>query len=105
MNSVESELLTVPEAATFLRLKAATIRAWILHRRIPHVKLGRRVYLRRSDLKALIAASIVSARGFISPSNPQSGRTAIPELVKQRLIAISPAEEPGDLFEELENES
>lgn len=35
-----SELLTVSEAAHLLRLKVSTIRAWVLHRRVPFVKLG-----------------------------------------------------------------
>ena len=33
-----SGLLTVPEVATFLRLKVSTVRAWVLKRRIPYVK-------------------------------------------------------------------
>ena len=56
-----TELLTVAEAAV-LRLKPSTVRAWILHhRKIAHVKLGGRVFLRKSDCEALIAASIVPA--------------------------------------------
>lgn len=55
-------LLTVSEAAAFLRLKPSTVRAWILRRKIPHVKLGGRVFLRRSDCEALIAASLVPAQ-------------------------------------------
>jgi len=56
------ELLTVVEAADRLRLKPTTIRAWILHRKIAHVKLGGRVFVRRADCEALIAASLVPAR-------------------------------------------
>jgi excisionase family DNA binding protein len=58
---MDSDLLTVPEAAALLRLKVSTIRAWICQRRIPYVKLGRLVRIRRSDLEALIADSVVSA--------------------------------------------
>lgn len=57
----EAGLLTVSEAADILRLKSSTIRAWILHRKIAHVKLGGRVFLRRTDCEALIAASVVPA--------------------------------------------
>jgi excisionase family DNA binding protein len=57
-----SDLLTVAESAALLRLKASTVRAWILAKRIPYVKLGGRVFLRRCDCEALIAASIVPAR-------------------------------------------
>jgi excisionase family DNA binding protein len=56
------ELLTVAESAAMLRLKPSTIRAWILDRKIPHVKLGSRVFLRRADCETLIRASLVPAR-------------------------------------------
>jgi excisionase family DNA binding protein len=57
-----SELLTLPEAAVRLRLKPSTLRAWILKHRVPYVKLGSRVFIRRSDCEALIANSVVPAR-------------------------------------------
>ena len=56
------ELLTIPETAAFLRLKVSTIRAWVLQRRVPFVKLGGRVFLRRADLQTLIDASVVPAK-------------------------------------------
>ena len=61
--SSTNNLLSVPEAADFLRLKSATVRAWILQRRIAYLKIGRRVFLRRADLEALISASLVPAKG------------------------------------------
>jgi excisionase family DNA binding protein len=58
-----ASLLNVEEAAQLLGLKVSTIRAWILHRRIPHVKLGlRAVRLRREDVQDLITAGTVPAR-------------------------------------------
>ncbi len=56
-------LLTIAEASSMLRLRPSTLRAWILGRRIPYCKVGRLVRLRRADVEALIAASVVSARG------------------------------------------
>jgi excisionase family DNA binding protein len=58
----QTELLTIPETAALLRLKVSTIRAWVLQRRVPFVKLGGRVFLRRTDLQALIDASVVPAK-------------------------------------------
>lgn len=59
----ESELLTLAEAAGLLRLKISTLRDWRCKRRnLGFVKLGGRVFVRRSDCEALIAASIVPAR-------------------------------------------
>jgi excisionase family DNA binding protein len=56
-----SELLSITEAAEATRLTESTIRAWLNQRRIPCVKLGRRVLLRRADLVALIEAGFVPA--------------------------------------------
>ncbi|MGB8494548.1 MAG: helix-turn-helix domain-containing protein [Candidatus Acidiferrum sp.] len=58
----QTELLTIPETAALLRLKVSTIRAWVLQRRVPFVKLGGRVFLRRTDLQALIGTSVVPAK-------------------------------------------
>jgi excisionase family DNA binding protein len=60
--AADSELLTLLEASAMLRLQPSTLRSWILKRRIPFVKLGSRVLLRRSDCEALIAACVIPAR-------------------------------------------
>jgi len=57
-----SDLLTVGEAADFLRLRPATIRAWLLKRRLTYVKIGRRVFVRKTDLSAAIQEGIVPAQ-------------------------------------------
>jgi excisionase family DNA binding protein len=57
-----TDLLTVPETAALLRLKVSTVRAWVLQRRVPFVKLGgKRVFFRRADLETLISTSVVPA--------------------------------------------
>jgi excisionase family DNA binding protein len=55
-----SNLLDISETADLLRLKESTIRSWILKRRIPFVRLGRRVFVRRTDCDRLIDQSIVA---------------------------------------------
>jgi excisionase family DNA binding protein len=58
-----SELLTLSEASALLRIRVSTLRAWRTQRsKLPFVKLGGRVFVRRSDAEALIARSIVPAR-------------------------------------------
>jgi excisionase family DNA binding protein len=57
-----SDLLDVEEAAGFCHVKVATMRDWILKGKIAHVKLGRRVFLRRMDLEKFITDSFVPAR-------------------------------------------
>jgi len=59
----ETELLTVPEAAGLLRLQPSTIRSWILNRRLPFVKLGRVVRIRKADCDSLVTESTVPATG------------------------------------------
>jgi excisionase family DNA binding protein len=58
----DATLLTVAETAEVLRLSVSAIRSWILQRRIPFVKLhDKAVRIRRADVDALIAASLVPA--------------------------------------------
>jgi len=60
---IASDLLTVKEAALMLRLQVSTIIAWILHRKVPFVKLGgKRLFFRRFDLEKLVESSVVPAK-------------------------------------------
>jgi len=47
-------LLRADEAARLLNLSPHTIRMWIWQRRLPVVRLGRAVRLRREDLEKMI---------------------------------------------------
>ena len=59
----DSTLLTVRETAAVLRLSVSAIRAWILQRRIPFVKLhNKAIRFRRADIDALVLSSIVPAK-------------------------------------------
>jgi excisionase family DNA binding protein len=49
-----TDLLDVAEGARELKLSIHTIRAWIFQKRLPVVRLGRRVLLKREDLEKLI---------------------------------------------------
>jgi excisionase family DNA binding protein len=60
-NPRDADLLTVNEAASSLRLKPSTVRDWIWKKKISYVKFSGRVFIRRSDIDALIQTSIVSA--------------------------------------------
>jgi excisionase family DNA binding protein len=48
------ELLRAKEAAQFLNVSENTVRMWIWQRRLPVVRLGRAVRLRRRDLEEII---------------------------------------------------
>jgi len=58
----DTTLLTIAEASAMLRLRPSTLRAWVLRRRIPYVKVGRLVRIRRADVESLIAISLIPAR-------------------------------------------
>ncbi len=58
----KDDLLTVPEAATLMRLKVCTVRKWISQGKIGHVKLGGRVFVRHQEIESLIAGSFVPPR-------------------------------------------
>jgi excisionase family DNA binding protein len=60
--NMESELLTVEEAARLIRHRPSTVRDWILKNKLPYLKPSRRVFLRRCDLEELIQKSLVPAR-------------------------------------------
>jgi excisionase family DNA binding protein len=62
-------LLTVDEAAQIIRHRPSTVRAWILKKKIPYIKLARRVFIRRSDIEALIQASVVPATTTVKKEN------------------------------------
>ena len=55
---MEATLMSASEAAKAMRLKESTIRSWILKRRIPYVKLGRRVFIRAVDIDRIINAVV-----------------------------------------------
>lgn len=56
-----SDLLTLQEGADQLRLSIHTIRSWVFQKRIPYVRLGRRVLLRREDLDEFVNKNVVEA--------------------------------------------
>ena len=71
---VLGELFDVPESADYTHLRQSTIRDYILRRKIAYVKLGRRVFLRKSDLDQLIDRSTVPA--IAAPQRRPSEREA-----------------------------
>jgi excisionase family DNA binding protein len=51
------DLLKIKEAAALLNLSEHTLRMWIWQKRIPSIKLGRSIRLKRSDIEQLIHAN------------------------------------------------
>ncbi len=57
-SKIESQLLTVKGAAHFLNIKESRVRTEIFRRRIPYVKIGALVRLRKKDLEKWIEQNI-----------------------------------------------
>jgi len=55
------DLLTVDQAADYLNITEHFVRRLIRERRIPFLKVGRLVRLRRSDIDAYLAGRLVPA--------------------------------------------
>lgn len=60
--ATEIDLLTLSEASKLLRVKIATLRAWRAQRRLPFLKLGGKILLRRGDIQKFIESSLTPAR-------------------------------------------
>ena len=55
-------LKSVKQAAQELGISPHTIRAWVFQKRIPHVRLSRRVLFRQRDLDEFVNRNLVEAR-------------------------------------------
>jgi excisionase family DNA binding protein len=55
-------LLSLVDLETRSSLSRHTWRAWIRQRRLPHVRLGRRIFVREADYEAFVRAGLVPAR-------------------------------------------
>ena len=62
-NEKAPRLLRVEEAAEFLNIKPSTVRAWLLRRKLPFVRVGlRAVRIPLEALERLISESTIPAR-------------------------------------------
>ncbi len=56
------KLLNVKEAAEKLNISPHTIRAWVFQKRLPYVRLGRRIGLKAEDIDSFITRNYIQAR-------------------------------------------
>jgi excisionase family DNA binding protein len=55
-------MLTVSEAAKRMGVQESTVRAWVMRRRIPHLKIGRSVRIEEKEVDRLLAQCRVPAK-------------------------------------------
>ncbi len=67
--------LTVAEVAQTLRLNQQTVRNWIDQGRLPALRIGRRVRIKRSDFERIVDANYGGAAAA-APVTPDAGPSA-----------------------------
>lgn len=55
-------LLSVPEASRALKISPHTLRSWIFQKKVPIVRIGRRVLFREKDLEKMIESGVQEAK-------------------------------------------
>ena len=57
--------LNLKQAAERFGLSECTMRRFVISGRVPHRRLGRKIYFMPDDIEAILAASLVPASGTI----------------------------------------
>jgi excisionase family DNA binding protein len=98
-NGNPDEFLTVAEVAEMLKLNQQTVRNWIDHGRLPAVRVGRRVRIRRTDLDRVLEAGYTSGGGGAAGAGPSAEDfwggepTGVPEPLPTSAAADAPGAE------------
>ena len=69
-------LMTVDEAASYLRLAPWTLRHWVCQKKIPYVRLGRTVRFRRKDIERFVNQNVHGKSEDRQSAGLAQGRTA-----------------------------
>jgi excisionase family DNA binding protein len=69
-------LMTVEEAASYLRLAPWTLRHWVCQKKIPYVRLGRTVRFRRKDMERFVNQNVHGKSEDRQSTELAQGRTA-----------------------------
>jgi excisionase family DNA binding protein len=74
MPEENSALMTVDEAAAYLRLASWTLRHWVCQKKIPYVRLGRSVRFRRKDMERFVTQNLHGKPDERNPVGPAPER-------------------------------
>lgn len=69
-------LMTVEEAASYLRLAPWTLRHWVCQKKIPYVRLGRTVRFRRKDMERFVSQNVHGKSEDRQSTGSAQGRAA-----------------------------
>jgi excisionase family DNA binding protein len=75
MPEESTALMTVDEAAEYLRLAPWTLRHWVSKKKIPYVRLGRSIRFRRKDMERFVIQNL-HAKSALAPTESGLGAGA-----------------------------
>jgi excisionase family DNA binding protein len=58
MDAMMDKILTVPEVATYLQMSRSKVYYLIQRKELPHIKIGRNVRIRQSDLEQWLNSKV-----------------------------------------------
>jgi excisionase family DNA binding protein len=70
------EVMTMPEAAAYLKIHLATLKRWIREGVIPVAKIGRRVLVRKQAVDAVLRQHEQRRRPATPAKAPETGRAS-----------------------------
>jgi excisionase family DNA binding protein len=59
---MDETIYTIPEVAQYLKISKTKLYDWVQQGKIPHVKIGRNLRIRESDLKRFIEANTITVK-------------------------------------------
>lgn len=100
----DNEYLTVNEIAAHLKLNPQTLRNWIDQGRLPAVRIGRCIRVRRADLDRLLEHGITSPGREPSLAMAAQARVELTDALEpaQRLLGRRSAARRAELAERLQ---
>ena len=62
--TLNQDIYTVSESAENLRMTESTIRTWILQKRLPVIRLGRKVFIRKETIEKILKDGLEAVSRF-----------------------------------------
>lgn len=100
----DDEYLTVNEIAERLKLNPQTVRNWIDQGRLPALRIGRRIRVRRADLDRVLQQSSTTVASAQSPGMAAEARAGLTDALEhaRRLLGRRSAARRAELAERLQ---
>jgi excisionase family DNA binding protein len=81
MDAIMDRIMTVPEVATYLQMSKSKVYYLIQRKEMPHIKIGRNVRIRQSDLEKWLAKMCIGVYAIGElPEGPQIGKQSVGQV-------------------------